>query len=425
MSLYLWMFLLLLHTIVLAGKTNGLKLPLIHLKSLEKPGYDELVHRSNETDVLIRPQVHIQSPYYYMVKISIGTFKPKPLNPTYKSYYLYMDTGSDLLWLQCEGCRAPGGRCFPQKEPLYPSSSSSTYRPLPCNKHSLCLPNQCINGSCSYTIRYADNTSSSGLLASESFAFGPDLARMQLVFGCGVKNINSYGNNNQIAGVMGIGWGSSSILTQAYPTTQGTFSYCLPVINKYTQKWPTTYLRFGRDIIKRPNPSSTPLLQIKNHIPYHLIFQGITINSKRLGVVSANDACTIDSGTPFSRLIRPAYLALERALRKHFSGRLDMKPYTKGPKGFDLCYERRKPQGFKNLPRITLHLQRADLVLQPEALFLVMDKIAAKGEFFCLAIIPSDVKTVIGSYQQTNHRFVFDTKQKLLLFGREDCSKDA
>lgn len=423
MSLYLWIFSLLLHTNVLAGKTNGLKLPLIHPQSPEKLGSDEL---SDETNVSIRPQVHIQSPYYYMVKISIGTFKPKPLNPTYKSYYLYMDTGSDLLWLQCEGCRAPGGRCFPQREPVYPSSASSTYHPLPCNKHTLCLPNQCTNGSCSYNIRYADNTSSSGLLASENFTFGSDPATMQLVFGCGVKNTNSYGDSsNQIAGVMGLGWGSSSLLTQAYPTTQGTFSYCLPLINKYTQKWPTTYLRFGRDIIKRPNSTSTPLLQIKNHTPYHLILQGITLNNKRLNTVSANDGCTIDSGTPFSRLIRPSYLAVERALRRHFSGRLDMKPYKKGPRGFDLCYERRKPQGFKNLPRITLHLQRADLVLEPEALFLVMDKIEAKGEFFCLAIIPSDVKTVIGSYQQTNHRFVYDTKQKLLFFSKEDCSKDA
>ncbi|KAH6766359.1 hypothetical protein C2S52_017342 [Perilla frutescens var. hirtella] len=430
MSLYIWIFSLLLQANSLTGKTNGLKLPLIHPESPEASVSDRIQqrkHQSDEMKGLIRPQVHIQSPYYYMVKINVGTFKTNS-----QTYYLYMDTGSDLLWLQCEGCRAPGGRCFPQKEPVYPNGKSSSYRPLPCNKHSLCVPNQCINTSCSYNIRYADGTSSSGLLAFENFAFASNLGRVetlqQLMFGCGVDNRNNYGNSsNQIAGIMGLGWGSYSIINQANSVTQGKFSYCLPVVNKYTKKWPITYLKFGTDVIRRPNMNATPLLQIKNQIPYHLILQGISINSKKLNI-SANEfssgSCIIDSGTPFSRLIRPAYLVLEKALRKHFWGRLDLKPY-KGPKGFELCYERRKAQGFKNLPRMTLHLQKADLSLQPEALFIVMDKIAAKGEYFCLAIIPSDVKTVIGSYQQTNQRLIYETKQKQLLFVVEDCSRDA
>ncbi|KAL0371403.1 UNVERIFIED_CONTAM: Aspartyl protease AED1 [Sesamum angustifolium] len=117
---------------------------------------------------LVRPQVGVQYPYYYMVKVGIGTFTARPPYPSFKSYYLYMDTGSDLTWIQCEGCRAPGGRCFNQKEPVYPNSLSGSYYPLPCKKHKLCAPNQCINASCSYNVRYLDNTSSSGILASET-----------------------------------------------------------------------------------------------------------------------------------------------------------------------------------------------------------------------------------------------------------------
>ncbi|KAK6141325.1 hypothetical protein DH2020_024923 [Rehmannia glutinosa] len=334
--------------------------------------------------------------------------------------------------------QSPGGRCFPPKEPVYPNLGSGSYNPLPCNKHSLCVPNQCINNSCSYNVRYLDSTSSSGVLASENFVFSSDVGKIEvvrnLVFGCGVNNMKNYGNNsNKIAGIMGLGWGSYSILSQANSITEGKFSYCLPAINKYTHEWPNTYLRFGRDIIKRVNLSVTPLLRNKDQKVYHLVLQGISINSKKLKISDQdfrlkNDGsggCIIDSGTPFSRLIRPAYVALEKALKSYFWGRRNLKPF-KGPKGFELCYERKRPKGYKDLPSMTFHFKNANLVVRPEALFLVMDKISSvKGEYFCLAILPSDAISVLGSYQQTNHRFIYDTKQKHLLFGEDDGSKDS
>ncbi|KAL7112645.1 hypothetical protein ACP275_04G015400 [Erythranthe tilingii] len=323
-----------------------------------------------------------------MVKIGIGTFKPEPRYPSFRSYYLYMDSGSDLLWMQCEGCRASGGRCFPQKEPVYPNNGSSSYRPILC--------------SCSYNMSYLDNTSSSGILASENFVFNSDVGRTEvvrnLVFGCGVYNRKTYGNNsNQIAGVMGLGWGS-----------------------------------FGGDVIKRLDLKVTPLLRVKDQAVYHLVLQGISINNKRLTSLSDRDfqlrgdgsgGCIIDSGTPFSRLVQPAYTVLIKALKRHFWYRRSSKLNLGG---LELCYERRKNEGYKNLPSMTFHFKNADLVVRPESLFLVLDKIGSvRGEYFCLAIIPSDFISVLGSYQQTNQRFVYDTKQNQLLFGPQDCSKDA
>ncbi|KAL0459618.1 UNVERIFIED_CONTAM: Aspartyl protease AED3 [Sesamum latifolium] len=446
---------------------RGLTLPLIHPESPESPMFKSnatheqrirgLIYQSharvagylptsvaqsaspyNVNPDLVRPQVSIQYPYYYMVKVGIGTFTARPPYPSFKSYYLYMDTGSDLLWIQCEGCRAPGGRCFNQKEPVYPNSLSRSYYPLPCKKHKLCVPNQCIGASCSYNVRYLDNTSSSGVLASENFVFNSNVGRMEvlknLVYGCGVDNRKNYGNNsNQIAGIMGLGWGSYSILSQANSLTEGRFSYCLPAISKYTQKWPNTYLRFGNDAVKRSNSSTTPLLRINDQKVYHVVLQGISINSKKLNVSDrdfrlrgdGSGGCIIDSGTPFSRLIKPAYIVLEKALKRYFWGQRNLKPY-KGPKGLELCYERKKAEGFKNLPSMTFHLKNADLVVPPEALFLVMDKISSvKGEYVCLAILPSDFISVIGSYQQTNQRLIYNTKQQQLLFSPENCSKDA
>ncbi|KAL9168459.1 hypothetical protein ABFS82_04G016800 [Erythranthe guttata] len=456
MSWALCILFFLLQTNALTEIANGIKLQLSHAslvfennlsheqrnqRLLSQSYASSLVSRkSKNPNLLIRPQVGIQSPYYYMVKIGIGTFKPEPRYPSFRSYYLYMDSGSDLLWMQCEGCRASGGRCFPQKEPVYPNNRSSSYRPILCNKNnnSLCEPNHCINGSCSYNMSYLDNTFSSGILASENFVFNSDVGRTEvvrnLVFGCGVYNRKTYGNSsNQIAGVMGLGWGSYSIVAQANSITRGIFSYCLPPVdNKNTSNWPITYLRFGGDVIKRPDLKVTPLLRVKDQTVYHLVLQGISINNKRLTSLSDRDfqlrgdgsgGCIIDSGTPFSRLVQPAYTVLIKALKRHFWNRRSSKLNLGG---LELCYERRKNEGYKNLPSMTFHFKNADLVVRPESLFLVLDKIGSvKGEYFCLAIIPSDFISVLGSYQQTNQRFVYDTKQNQLLFGPQDCSKDA
>ncbi|GFQ03321.1 aspartic proteinase nepenthesin-1 [Phtheirospermum japonicum] len=257
-----------------------------------------------------------------------------------------------------------------------------------------------------------------------------------MVFGCGIRNkgfIES-AKDNLVAGIMGLGWGSYSFLSQATPITEGKFSYCLPEIKKSTHAWPNTYLRFGKDIIKQANLSVTPLLRNKDQKVYHLILQGISIDNKKLKKISNQDfkirddgsgGCIIDSDTPFSRLIKPAYIVLEKALKNYFWGQRHLKPY-KGPKGFELCYERKKREGYKSLPSMTFHFKNADPVVRPESLFLVMDKISsAKGEYFCLAIIASDYISVLGSYQQANQRFIYDTKQKHLLFRKDDCSKDA
>lgn len=462
MSLILCISFLLLQNYAFKGTANGIKLQIIHPASPESPVFqrnpnqEQTIQRlTHQTNVLssvatskysssyimnpdfLRPQVAVQSPYSYMVKIGIGTFKLQPPYPSFKSYYLYMDTGSDLMWLQCEGCRAPDGRCFPQREPVYPNSGSGSYHPLPCNKHNLCEPNQCINSSCSYNVRYLDSSSSFGILAYENFSIGSDSRQSKvvknLVFGCGVDNRKSYGNNsNQIAGIMGLGWGSHSILSQADSLTLGRFSYCLPPITNNTNKWPITYLRFGRDVMNRSSLRVTPLLRVADQKVYHVVLQGISINSKRLSLSDrdfrlrgdGSGGCIIDSGTPFSRLIKPAYEVLEKALKKHFWGHRNLKPY-KGPKGLELCYERLKAEGYKNLPSLTFHFKNSDLVIRAEAVFLMMGKMSlTKGEYFCLAILPSDVISVLGSYQQTNQRFIYDTKQNQLLFGPDDCSRD-
>lgn len=60
-----------------------------------------------------RPTIAMQGTTH-IAQVGVGTF-----NPPRKSFFLVVDTGSDLIWTQCEGCLPD--HCFPQKTPTFPS----------------------------------------------------------------------------------------------------------------------------------------------------------------------------------------------------------------------------------------------------------------------------------------------------------------
>ncbi|KAK4401807.1 hypothetical protein Sango_0921400 [Sesamum angolense] len=122
--------------------------------------------------------------------------------------------------------------------------------------------------------------------------------------------------DNRVAGIMGLGWGNSSFVNQM-DKTHGRFSYCLPVIKFFTKIRPKTYLRFGDDIIQGRKASSTTITTIKGIKTYYVGLQDI--NMKRLhintnvfalkidGANGPKGGCIIDSGTPYSRIVKPTY----------------------------------------------------------------------------------------------------------------------
>ncbi|XP_010265187.1 PREDICTED: aspartyl protease APCB1 isoform X3 [Nelumbo nucifera] len=113
----------------------------------------------------------------YYASIYVGS-PPKP-------YYLDMDTGSDLTWIQCD---APCISCAKGPHPLYKPSKGKIVPP----RDSLCLEVQ-TSGSCEtcqqcdYEIEYADRSSSMGVLAMDDLplmiANGTEVTS-NFVFGC-------------------------------------------------------------------------------------------------------------------------------------------------------------------------------------------------------------------------------------------------
>lgn len=78
----------------------------------------------------------------YFVRISVGT-PPK-------SMYLVVDTGSDILWLQCAQCI----NCYHQSDAIFNPANSSTYSVVGCGS-PLCLNldvSGCQSNKCLYQV---------------------------------------------------------------------------------------------------------------------------------------------------------------------------------------------------------------------------------------------------------------------------------
>ncbi|XP_047326245.1 aspartic proteinase nepenthesin-2-like [Impatiens glandulifera] len=382
--------------------------------------------------------------YSYQVKIGIGTFN----KAKYMMYDLKVDISTDLLWLECEGCTS----CL-TVSPFPLSSSSSGIR----NNNNINFKDGPY-----YTIKYHDGTSSTGYLARETFSFNSSsyvsyffnqytFTANNILFVCGIENvmcprtITIAGDKSVSAsGVMGLGWGPLSFVEQINLFSKGMFSYCLPIVfNKTVVK---NYLRFGNDIpLNKGNIiSSTPLKRNMKGQEYHLDMVGISFNNQRLNI--SNDlfrlnnnsggggGCIINLKEPLSLIIQPAYEALKYAVIQYFSKIPELFRVDKLelPFPFDrdqLCYRNNSHKPFDHIkfPTITFHFngKQANLVLNKETIFTSFRLRPFLHMYFCLAMLPNPSTTIIGVYQQIDHRFVYDRNKKELLFYPENCLENS
>ncbi|KAL3647964.1 hypothetical protein CASFOL_008932 [Castilleja foliolosa] len=411
---------------------NALSIKLIHRHSVESPFCPGNITRTERINLLaqssssslrnskqtknttsIRPRLDSQpQDRMYMIEVGIGTFTPP--HPRNYNYFLHLDTGNGLTWTQCDECRKTGRHnCFKQKPPLFPSASSTSYSPLPCNEHELCTPDECIGSHCSYDIDYSDGAKSFGYLAQETFTFASSDGENKIeqvkdtVFGCGIRNkgFDESAKDNLVAGNFGLGPGELSFLTQKNVVDTG------PVF--------------------RVGLKSTPLLE-NSDSPFHFVnLAGISVGNTRLDIPPEmlawsdrldDGGCIVDSGTSLTTLPSAVYKKLRETLIKNHFARYKSEMFAR----FKLCYHfSSKNETIDDLPDITFHLQDSDLVFPPRLGFIT-DKCLGK-RYFCLAMDSKDTTdmTVIGAFQQANMRFVFDTVKEKLYFGPEDCSRDA
>ena len=228
-------------------------------------------------------------------------------------------------------------------------------------------------------------------------------------FGCGEANSGLFG---RVAGLVGLGRGEVSIVSQTYQKYDGVFSYCLP-----SDESSTGYLTFGRSSVPS-NVQYTPMLNYSS-MPsfYFLELTSISVGGKMLPISPAlfsNAGTIIDSGTVITRLPPTAYLVLRDAFRGGM-----VKYPTASPVGIlDTCYDFSEYQTV-TVPSVSMGFRGATVDVDFFGIVYVVNSTRA-----CLGFAPNGNDTdlvIIGNTQQRKFNVVYDLAKGVIGFGPKGC----
>ncbi|KAK1268546.1 Protein ASPARTIC PROTEASE IN GUARD CELL 2 [Acorus gramineus] len=342
----------------------------------------------------------------YIVTVGYGT--PR------RDLTVVFDTGSDLSWIQCQPC---AGFCYPQQDPIFDPSKSTTHANVTCDSPYCAQLRRktCARASdtCVYNVVYGDRSFSSGLLVLDTLTLTPSDVFPHFLFGCGQNNRGLF---RGYAGLLGLSRTNLSIVSQTSRAFGGVFSYCLP-----SSSYHLGYLTFGSsnnrypsDITCNGNVSYTPLLSSPRPDLYSVNMTGVSVMGQPLDIpptVFSHAGTVVDSGTVVTRLPRTAYEALREAYRAGLA------EYPRAPPlaFLDTCFDFSGHEAVA-VPRVTMHFDGGvDVVVDPSGLF-----VAERASQVCLAIAGNandeDIG-IVGNMQQRRHEVVFDVGNGRLGFG--------
>ncbi|KAJ4821104.1 Eukaryotic aspartyl protease family protein [Rhynchospora pubera] len=350
----------------------------------------------------------------YFTRIGIGT-------PATSSF-MVLDTGSDIIWLQCAPCH----HCYTQVDPVYDPRRSHSYSVVPCLspvcRHLDSPGCDTHRRSCLYEVSYGDGSLTAGDLATETLSFSGGTHVSGVALGCGHDNQGLF---VAAAGLLGLGRGPLSFPTQSGRQYGQRFSYCLVDRTSITAATRTSSAIFG-DMAVPGNATWTPLVRNpKMETFYYVEMTGISIGGTPVAGIAASDlkldpmtgkgGVIIDSGTSVTRLAGPAYAAMRDAFK---AGAAGLREAPGGFSLFDTCYDLSGRKVVK-VPTVALHLAGGGVVQLPAENYLI--PVDTKGTFcFAFAGTESGV-SIIGNIQQQGFRVVFDGVNERVGFVPRGC----
>jgi len=359
--------------------------------------------------------------YEFLMQIGIGS--PDPLK-----LHVILDTGSDLIWTQCMPC-ANKNSCIPQEDPFYSPSRSTSFTNESCS-NSFCkaVQGQCDDlRHCNYFYMYGDLSLTSGNMGYETFSlrkvgFKGRAPLRHIAFGCGRDQSGSFSNSS---GIVGMGRGPLSLVSQIGSSIGNIFSYCLTSIYNVSQISP---LFLGDSGLTSLRHRTTPLIHNKARPSfYYLDLRGISVNRKAIPLPkgtfqlkpNGQGGLIIDSGTTLTYLEDPAYKPLLHAVRASITSRA----VNSSSVGLDLCYKKAKRSALR-LPKIAFHFGGGSrYVLPTQNSFMTVE--SGKKALLCLAFAsagPAGSSSVFGNVQQQNFHIAYDLGQNQLHFAHTNCA---
>ncbi|CAI0389218.1 unnamed protein product [Linum tenue] len=343
----------------------------------------------------------------YFTRLGVGT---PPRN-----VYMVLDTGSDVVWLQCAPCK----KCYSQADPVFDPRRSSSYSRIPCDAplcRRLDSPGcNSRNQTCLYQVSYGDGSFTYGDFSTETLTFRRTRVP-RVAVGCGHDNEGLFVG---AAGLMGLGRGKLSFPSQTGRRFNRKFSYCL--VDRSASSKPSSMV-FGDRAVSR-TARFTPLVSNPSlDTFYYVELLGISVGGTRVPGIRAelfkldpagNGGVIVDSGTSVTRLTRPAYVSLRDAFRVGAATLKRAPDFSL----FDTCFDLSGKTEVK-VPTVVLHFRGADVSL-PAANYLVPVDTAGT---FCFAFAGTmGGLSIIGNIQQQGFRVVFDLAGSRIGFAPRGC----
>ncbi|XP_068644027.1 aspartyl protease AED3 [Aristolochia californica] len=340
----------------------------------------------------------------YVVRVKVGT--------PGQQMYMVMDTSSDTAFVPCTACTG----C---SKTVFSPQLSTTFLGLDCSvsecaqvRGQACTT---VDGPCLFNQSYGGDSSFFANLVLDSLSLGRDVVP-KFPFGC-IDSIS--GGSIPPQGLLGLGRGSMSLISQTASLYKSTFSYCLPSFKSY---YFSGSLKIG-PVGQPKGIRTTPLLQ-NPHRPslYYVNLTAISVNKKYVIVPPdsfafnpATGAGTIlDSGTMITRFVPAIYAALRDTYRSGLNGSIS----SLG--SFDSCFDSELNPA---APTVTLHFEGLNLTLPMEN--TLIHSSATSLACLAMAAAPNNVNSVvnvIANLQQQNLRFLFDIPNSRVGIARELCN---
>ncbi|XP_051145650.1 aspartyl protease AED3-like [Andrographis paniculata] len=339
----------------------------------------------------------------YIAKASLGT-PPQTL-------FVAVDTSNDAAWVPCAGCVGCSAVAFDH-------AKSSTFKTVPCGATQCSqVPNPSCGGgaACGFNLTYGGSTIAAALV-QDNITLATDTIS-GYTFGCIQA---ATGTSVPAQGLLGLGRGPLSLISQTASLYQSTFSYCLPAYKSLNF---TGSLRLGA-AAQPPRIRTTQLLKNPRRSSFYYVnLVGIKVGRRGVaGIPPAafafdpnTGAGTIfDSGTVFTVLVKAAYVAVRDEFRRQMGN-----ASVSALGGFDTCYT--VPI---TVATMTFKFAGLDMNLPPEN-FLIR---SSAGTTSCLAMAAAPdagvnaVLNVIATFQQQNQRVLVDAPNARLGVRREQCS---
>ncbi|GLT85082.1 hypothetical protein SLE2022_032840 [Rubroshorea leprosula] len=361
----------------------------------------------------------------YYAEIGLGT-------PT-QNYYLQVDTGSDIMWVNCIECKeCPITSSLGIDLKLYNVNDSSTGKMVSCDQefcreiNGAQLPDCKANVSCLYLEIYEDGSSTAGYFVTDVVQYDRVSGDLQttsgngsVIFGCGARQSGNLDSSNEEAldGILGFGKSNSSVISQlaASGEMKKMFAHCLDGLKGAGI--------FAIGHVVQPIVNMTPLVPNQSH--YNVNMTAVQVGVDFLNLTTdlfevGERGTIIDSGTTLAYLPEMVY---EPLVSKIISQQPDLKVFTVRDDYTCFQYSGSLDEGF---PNVTFHFQNSVLLnVYPHEYLFPYEGLWCIG-WQNSGLFSKDRKniTLLGDLVLSSKLVLYDLENQSIGWTEYDCSSN-